>query len=681
MAKRTGAPTPRTAGSTPPRPAAPPARPATDACPHVVIEDVRPSLDGGRYPVKRVAGVPCVVQATIFRDGHAAVQAVLKWRARGGEAPAELPMRLENPGLDLWTAEFPLESPGRYFFSVEAWTDAYASWLADFRKRVDAGQPARSEAEEGAALVEGAATFASGAERTALEAAAAGLRERAADGPAALKAASDPGVTALMARHQPRPDAVRHPELGVIADRPRAVFGAWYEMFPRSQGTTPGRASTLREAERRLQDIRNMGFDVLYLPPVHPIGRTHRKGPNNALAAGTDDPGSPWAVGSESGGHDAIEPALGTFDDFDHFVEAARAHSLEIALDFAIQCSPDHPWVREHPEWFYQRPDGTIKYAENPPKKYEDIYPLNFDTRDRQGLWREMRRVLEVWIGHGVRIFRVDNPHTKPTAFWEWLIADVTASHPDVLFLAEAFTRPAMMRTLAKLGFTQSYTYFTWRHTKEELTEYLTELTRPGMLDFFRPNFFVNTPDILPPILVSGGRPAFKQRLVLAATLSPSYGVYSGYELCESASIPHHAIPGDVEYADSEKYEIRVRDWDAPGHIKDFIARVNAVRRDNPALQQLGDLRFLKTDNENILFYARRRGDNVILTAVNLDPHQAHHATAWVPPDVSGVAPDGRYHVRDLLTDATYVWGVQNYVRLDPQVEPAHVLRVEKIPG
>jgi starch synthase (maltosyl-transferring) len=651
-------------------------------CPHAVIEDVRPALEGGRYPLKRIVGDVIPVEATVFRDGHDVLRAAVKWRrAKDGEW-REVPMTCANRGLDLWTAEFRLEENGRYRYTVEAWTDPYATWLADFRKRVKAGQPdLRSERLEGTALVEAVLPRVAGSERRELEEAVARLGQADLSGAGALAAAE--GVEALMARAQPRADAVvREPEIEIMADRPRALFGSWYEIFVRSQGTVPGRPATFREAERRFPDIREMGFDVLYLAPIHPIGKTNRKGRNNSLRAAPGDPGSPWAVGSAAGGHDAVEPALGTLADFDHFVAEARRHGLEIAIDFAIQVSPDHPWVKAHPDWFYRRPDGTIKFAENPPKKYEDVYPLNFDSPDREALWAEMKRVVLFWAKRGVRIFRVDNPHTKPPVFWKWLIDGVQEEYPDVLFLAEAFTRPPMMKHLARLGYSQSYTYFTWRHAKNELTEYLTELSDPARADFFRPNFFVNTPDILPKILVDGGKPAFRMRLALAATLSPSYGIYSGFELCEADWIAHHAIPDDVEYKDSEKYEIKVRDWFAPGNIRDFVARINRIRRENPALQELANLRFLPADNDQILFYrkASRDGSNVLLVAVNLDPHHPQETMVTVPPDASGTAPGGKYEVRDLLTDAVYEWSDRNYVRLDPQVQPAHILRIERRP-
>ncbi|MBI3091028.1 MAG: alpha-1,4-glucan--maltose-1-phosphate maltosyltransferase [Candidatus Tectomicrobia bacterium] len=655
---------------------------------HLIIEAVEPCVDGGRYAAKRIVGEPCRVEADIFRDGHAVLRAVVKWRRKtprrnpGQESPefieaayAETPLRpLVN---DRWRGEFPLCATARYGFTIEAWTDGYASWLFDLQRRVEGGYPdVASEVVEGIALLQEALAVA-GDEGALLHRAVEALHAARHDPAAVLALAAEEALGEAMLRLQPRRDAVRYePELEVIADRPRARFGAWYEMFVRSQGSDPARGATFREAEARLRDIRDMGFDVLYLAPIHPIGRSKRKGPNNTLRSDASHPGSPWAIGSEHGGHTAIEPALGTLEDFDHFVAAARQCGLEVALDFAIQCSPDHPWVTEHPEWFYHRPDGTIKYAENPPKKYEDIYPVNFDTDDRWGLWHALRDVLLFWIERQVRIFRVDNPHTKPLVFWEWLIPEIQADHPDVIFLSEAFTRPKMMKLLAKAGFTQSYTYFTWRNEKWDLTEYLTELTTSGMQEYFRPNFFTNTPDILQAVLQKGGRPAFMMRFVLAATLSPSYGIYSGFELGENTPLRE----GSEEYLDSEKYQIRVRDWNQPGNIKELMARVNIIRRENPALHDLTNLRFFETDNEQLLFYAKMTADrsNVILVLVNLDPAHPHHGTAMVPLEEIGVPPGARYEVCDLLSGARYEWSERNYVRLDPQVQPAHIFRVER---
>ena len=462
----------------------------------------------------------------------------------------------------------------------------------------------------------------------------------------------------------------------MVVDRPLARFAAWYELFPRSQSRVPGRHGTFQDCIERLPEIAGMGFDVVYLAPIHPIGRSFRKGRNNALEAGPDDPGSPWAIGNEHGGHKAIEPALGTLADFRAFLRAARDHGMEVALDYALQCSPDHPWVTEHPEWFHHRPDGTIKYAENPPKKYQDIYPLNFYGREREALWEEAKGILLFWIEQGIRIFRVDNPHTKPIPFWTWVIAEVQAVHPDVIFLAEAFTRPRVVEALAKVGFTQSYTYFTWRNFKQELIDYLTELTRGEMAEYFRAHFFANTPDILPPILQQGGPPAFKMRLVLAATLSSLYGIYSGYELCENA-----AIPGTEEYLDSEKYEIKVRDWDAPGNIRAYVTRLNRIRRENRALSEYRNLVFYESGDEHVLCYGKRSADgaNAVVVVVNLDPFGAHEARLWLPLETLGIGSDESFQAHELVTDARHLWrGPAQHVRLDPQVEPAAIFRLER---
>jgi starch synthase (maltosyl-transferring) len=587
-------------------------------------------------------------------------------------------MTLINPGLDRWRAELRLEPAGHHRFAILGWTDIYASWVEELGKRVRAAQPdVQSEIAEGLVLVERICRELRGEARRQTGILLERLRRSEQEPARLFETASSEEALALMARLAPRPDMVRYePELSVSADRERARFGAWYELFVRSQGTHSGCSGTFRDAECRLGDIHAMGFDIVYLAPIHPVGRTGRKGPNNRLESGPNDPGSPWAIGNEHGGHTAIEPALGTLGDFDRFVRAAQALGIEIALDFAIQCSPDHPWVCEHPDWFHHRHDGTIRYAENPPKKYEDIYPLNFDTPDWKNLWEALREVVRFWVERGVRIFRVDNPHTKPVAFWAWLIDSVRAEHPDVIFLAEAFTRPPMMQALAKRGFAQSYTYFTWRNTKAELVEYLTELIGTEMALYFRPNFFVNTPDILPPTLQKGGRAAFKSRLVLAATLSPAYGIYSGFELCENA-----AIEGREEYLHSEKYEIKVRDWDAPGNIKDFITRVNRARRENAALQRFTNLRFLEIDDDGLIAYLKSAADGSgsVIVVVNLDPFAPHEGTLHVPPDTVHVADGESYRVHDLLTGARYTWGQQNYVRLDPVAgEPAHILRVER---
>jgi len=640
---------------------------------HIVIEDVTPSVDGGRYPAKRIAGDRCVVEADIFREGHQILRAAVKWRRKQDEAFDEAPMlAIEN---DRWRGEFRPTDNTRYVFTIEAWTDLFASWVADFTKKVNAERPVASDILEGIALIEKMIADARGTDRDSLEYALARLRI-AKDGATALAAISDVEISAAAERVGQRFGVTRfEPLLELIVDRRKARFGTWYEMFVRSQTSDPRKPGTFEEAEHRLPELRDLGFDVVYLPPIHPIGHTNRKGPGNALNGSANSPGSPWAIGSEAGGHTAIDPSLGTLGDFHRFCETANRLGIEVAIDFAIQCSPDHPWVVQHPQWFHHRPDGSIKYAENPPKEYQDIYPIDFETSDQRGLYEELGRVIRFWREHGVKIFRVDNPHTKPVQFWNWLINEVQATNPEIIFLAEAFTRPKMMKALAKAGFTQSYTYFTWRNTKRELTDYMTELTQTPMREYFRPTFFTNTPDILAPILQTGGRAAFKMRLVIAATLSPSYGIYSGFELCEN-----QAVPGTEEYLNSEKYQIKVRDWNQPGNIKEFIALVNSIRRDNPALQQFLNLEFLTTDNDQILFFAKATQDkeNVILVAVNLDPLNPHHCTALVPPEVVGVAPGHGYRVTDLLTGASYTWSDRNFVRLVPSVEPAHILRVEE---
>jgi starch synthase (maltosyl-transferring) len=645
---------------------------------HILIEHVTPQVECGRYPAKSVVGHEYRVEADIFRDGHQIIRAALLFRRSIDKAWTRAEMApVEN---DRWRGHFIPTQNIHHDYTVEAWTDRFASWLSDFEKKVRANRDVASDLEEGIELLGrlGASSQERHGEVVQKTLAMIGrLRSGSKDSyyVEALSLLSSTELAQSVAFLDTRPDAVRYePFLTLIVDRPKALFSAWYEMFPRSQSREDHRPSSLRQAEVRLSDIHDMGFDVVYLPPVHPIGVTNRKGPNNSLVSSESSPGSPWAIGSLAGGHEAVEPGLGTVEDFEHFVRAANNLGMEVALDLALQCSPDHPWVREHPAWFMKRPDGTIKYAENPPKEYQDIYPINFDTSEQAELCAEILGIVRLWIERGVTIFRVDNPHTKPVAFWEWLIRCVQAERPDVIFLAEAFTRPKMMKALAKAGFTQSYTYFTWRNTKAELTEYLTELTQTEMAEYFRPNFFTNTPDILPPYLQSGGRPAFKSRLVLAATLSPSYGIYSGFELCEN-----EAIPGTEEYSNSEKYEIRVRDWHQAGNIREFIALINRIRQDNPALQELRNLTFLPTDNEQIIFYLKTNPDrsNMLLIAVNLDPHNPHHCTAFVPPEALGLARPQQYQVTDLITGAKYVWQDRNYVRLDPAIESAHILHID----
>jgi starch synthase (maltosyl-transferring) len=645
--------------------------------PRLLIERVSPQIDCGRWPVKRLVGDDLVVEADVLKDGHDHLAARVCWRGPGDPDWRFAPMTYDYD-TDRWSAPVVLDRMGRWVYTVEAWADLYDTWCAELHVKLEAGQEVGVELLEGAVLLEAAAASAAApaAGRRRLLGAAARLRDTGLPEVERALPAFGAGVRELMATLVEHLERTRYPRaLEVVVDRERARFAAWYEMFPRSQATEPGRAGTFADAERRLPHLAALGFDVVYLPPIHPIGRTHRKGPNNTLHPGPDDPGSPWAIGSPEGGHTAVEPALGTLEDFEHFVRAAGALGMEVALDYALQCSPDHPWVREHPEWFFIRPDGSIRYAENPPKKYQDIYPLNFWGEGWGALWAACRDVFLFWIARGVRIFRVDNPHTKPLAFWEWVIAGVQREHPDVIFLSEAFTRPKRMRALAKLGFTQSYTYFTWRNTPAEVREYLTELTQSEMVEYFRGNLFTNTPDILHEYLQTGGRPAFRVRLLLAATLSPLYGIYSGFELCENVPLR----PGSEEYLDSEKYQIRVRDWHAPGSLNDDLALLNRIRRENRALQLCSNLTFHPSETEAILFYRKSMpdGSNDLLIAVNLDPHQAQASMVHVPLDALDLAPDQPYVVEDLLTGARYVWrGVRNYVRLDPAHQVGHVLRV-----
>jgi starch synthase (maltosyl-transferring) len=637
----------------------------------VWIAGVWPELAGGRHPVKRVVGDTFDVSADILREGHEALAAVLKYRAAKDTTWREVPMRhVDN---DRWEGRFLLEENTRYLYTIEAYPNAYRGWAADLEKRLAAGMDVTSELLEGAALLRPALERAVGADKKRIAALLAQL-ERAATPLERTKLLLGDEAAELVESYPDRSAATTYDrELEVVVDRPVAQCAAWYEIFPRSQGRN-GRHGTFRDCIDRLPAIAAMGFDVLYLTPIHPIGRSFRKGPNNSLTAGPDDPGSPWAIGSEHGGHKAVEPALGTLDEFRHLVNAAHGAGLEIALDYALQCSPDHPYVREHPEWFHHRPDGTIKYAENPPKKYQDIYPLNFYCRDREALWEELKSIVHFWIEQGVRIFRVDNPHTKPIVFWAWLIREIQTLYPDVVFLSEAFTRPKLMQALAKVGFTQSYTYFTWRTFKDELIAYFTELTRTEVAEYFRGHLFTNTPDILPPILQDGGRPAFKLRLALAATLSSLYGIYSGYELIENTP-----IPGTEEYLNSEKYEIPIRDWDAPGNIKDYITRINQIRRENPALGQYRNLEFYEADDDSVLFYGKRSADgrNTVWVAVNLDPFEAHEARLSLPLDRFGLTAEDRIQAHELITDQRQIWrGPAHTIRLDPAREPAAIFRV-----
>jgi starch synthase (maltosyl-transferring) len=641
----------------------------------IPVLDVRPVVQHGRRPAKAVAGETFQVSATVFREGHDAVAANAVLTDPDGRPGPWTPMRELAPGTDRWGADVTPDRPGRWTYHVEAWSDPVSTWRRTACVKVPAGIDAGLVLEEGAGLhLRAAAGIPEGPGRAAVLVAAMTLDDDSLPVATRLAAALTPEVGAVLARYPLRELVTASRPLPLLVERERALYGAWYEFFPRSEGTAEQPHGTFRTAARRLEAIARMGFDVVYLPPVHPIGTTFRKGPNNSLSAGPGDVGVPWAIGSPEGGHDAVHPRLGTLEDFTWFVGRARELGLEIALDLALQCSPDHPWVDKHPEWFHHRPDGTIAYAENPPKKYQDIYPLAFDA-DMDGLVAETLRVLRHWMGTGVRIFRVDNPHTKPVVFWERVLGEINRTDPDVVFLAEAFTRPAMMHTLAQIGFQQSYTYFTWRNSKQELTEYLTELSGEAAA-YMRPNLFVNTPDILHAYLQDGGRPAFEVRAVLAATLSPAWGVYSGYELCEN--VPARA--GGEEYLDSEKYQLRPRDWEAAERegrsIAPLIERLNTVRRQNPALRQLRDIHFHHADQDAVIAYSRRSGSNTVLVVANLDPHRTQEATVSLDLPRLGFDWHESLPVRDELTGETYHWGSANYVRLEPGIRPAHVFTV-----
>ncbi len=646
----------------------------------VVIENIQPVVDAGRFPVKRVIGDEVSVEADCFADGHDIVDCVLQWRRAGAAGWRRVPMQ---PLVhDRWRAGFVVDALGPWEYTVCAWVDPFQSWLHDHARRVDADD-LRIAAATGVLLIEQAAARAGrGADGRLLLAWARELAHAAAlDGPHAIETlrsiGCDPARAAIARRHPDLRHAQTFPQLfTATVERARARFSAWYEFFPRSASDDAARHGTFADCEAWLPYVKHMGFDVLYFPPIHPIGRARRKGRNNALDAGADDVGSPWAIGSAEGGHDAILGELGTLDDFRRLVQRAAELDIDVALDIAFQCAPDHPWVREHPEWFRKRADGSIQYAENPPKKYQDIYPFDFETPAWRELWLALAGVIEHWIAQGVRVFRVDNPHTKAFGFWEWVIARVRAAQPEVIFLSEAFTRPRVMHRLAKLGFSQSYTYYTWRNTKQELTAYFTELTQGPGREYFRPNVWPNTPDILPAALQYGGRPVFMARLAMAATLAASYGIYGpAFELLESRALRE----GSEEYLDSEKFERRVWDRARPESLAEFIAVLNRARRANPALQGDAGLRFLAVDNDQLIAYAKTSPDgaNTVVCVVNLDPH--HTQSGWVEIELAafGLQPDQVYQLHDVISGAHYLWhGARNYVSLDPQRTPAHVMEL-----
>jgi starch synthase (maltosyl-transferring) len=637
----------------------------------VVVESVMPEIDGGRFPAKRALGETVTVEADIFADGHDALAGIVRYRHQSSAAWVEVPMAAQLN--DRWRAVFTVTELGRYFFTVEGWVDHFETWRRQFAKRVEAGQDVSVELEVAARLVEATAGRVGDPDDSA-RLRTHGVAMRKGRGSAA---ALDGGLAALMARYADRSLAGRYPrELAVVVEPEKARFSTWYELFPRSAGG-PGKHGTFSDVEQRLPEIAAMGFDVLYLPPIHPVGRTQRKGANNKKAS-PGEPGSPWAIGSEHGGHKSVNPELGTLDDFRRLVRVASEHGLDVALDIAFQCSPDHPYTREHPGWFKHRPDGSIQYAENPPKKYEDIFPFDFETAQWRELWQELLSTFLFWIEQGVRIFRVDNPHTKPFAFWEWLIDQLKREHPEVILLAEAFTRPKVMFRLAKVGFSQSYTYFAWRNTAPELYQYFTELARPPIREFFRPNLWPNTPDILTEYLQTGGRAAFMARLVLAATLGASYGVYGpAFELCENRAREQ----GSEEYLDSEKYQLRAWDREHPDNLRELITLVNEIRRENPALQTDRGLRFHPTENDQLLAYTKSTSDraDVLLMVVNVDPHHAQNGMVTLPLEELGIERGRPYQAHELLSGARYLWnGPRNYVEINPHAMPAQIFRFRR---
>ncbi|MEO7732653.1 MAG: alpha-1,4-glucan--maltose-1-phosphate maltosyltransferase [Kofleriaceae bacterium] len=637
--------------------------------PRAVILAVRPEVDGGRYPIKRVAGEALVVEADIVGDGHDVLRAVLLDRAPGADGWRET--ELIHTGNDEWRATIALPALGRHRYTVVAWVDAFATWRRGLERKLAAGVDVAVELLEGALLVE--AAHARGGDPALIHDVQA-LRGATALEPR-LELATSATLAEAMARAPDRSCAARYRhELEALVERPLAACSAWYEMFPRST-RSDGQHGTLRDAEGRLDYIAELGFDIVYLPPIHPIGTAFRKGPDNTPVAGPDDPGSPWAIGGPEGGHTSIHPALGTLADFDHFVAAARGKQLEIALDIAFQASPDHPWVQQHPTWFKARPDGTIQYAENPPKKYQDVYPFDFESADWQALWHALRDVFGFWCERGIRVFRVDNPHTKPIPFWEWCLREIHARYPDAIFLAEAFTRPKLMYALAKAGFSQSYTYFTWRTTKADLEAYATELAHSPVAELFRPNFWPTTPDIFPEHLVNGGRAAFELRVVLAATLAASYGIYGpSYELGE-----HEPRPGVEELAHNEKYQLRTWDLAQAGSLRHVIARLNRIRRAHPALHGNRSLRFHQTDNDLVICYSKQSATDTVLIVVNLDPHHSHRA--WLTLDLAGlgIGSDEAFQVHDLLGDARFTWrGPRSFVELMPAQAPAYIFEIRR---
>ncbi|MEJ2052806.1 MAG: alpha-1,4-glucan--maltose-1-phosphate maltosyltransferase [Calditrichaceae bacterium] len=638
------------------------------------MENLYPEIDGGIYPIKRIAGEKVQVSANVFADGHDEVVALLLYRKASEKDWRE---KIMTPGInDRWTAQFSINEEIDYYYTVEGYIDHFITWKKALKKKWDAKQDVKTELQIGIQLIEQAVEKSKGADKTALNNHIKKLNSTNTE--SAVEAALGSQLEGLMRIYPDKAGSRVYPnDLRVCVERPRALFSAWYELFPRSWSEKPGKHGTFKDVHRLLPEIARMGFDIVYLPPIHPIGRKNRKGKNNSTTPGPGDPGSPWAIGSDEGGHKDVHPQLGTIEDFRSLLKKAREYNIEIAMDIALQCAPDHPYVKEHPDWFKWRPDGTVQYAENPPKRYEDILPINFDTRDWKNLWEELKSIFLYWIEQGVRIFRVDNPHTKPYVFWDWLIREVKKDYPDTLFLAEAFARPNVMYRLAKGGFSQSYTYFTWRNTEAELKAYINELKNSEITEYFRPNFWPNTPDILPEHLQYGHRPVFIMRLVLAATLCSNFGIYGpAFELCVS-----EAVPGKEEYLNSEKYEIKKWHWDQEGNIKDVIARVNEIRRENQALHTFKHVYFCEVDNDQIIAYVHTNPDltNIILVVVNLDPYHTQSGRVRLPLVKLGISADRSFLADDLLGGDKYIWqNESNYVELDPNVSPAHIIKIRR---
>lgn len=644
-------------------------------CQRVMIEKVSPEIDGGAFPIKRVVGEQVIVRANVFTDGHEEVFAVLWHKKKGEEVWRKTQMK--PLGNDRWSGYFTIEEQTDYLYSLAAGLDRFGSWRSDMKKKAAAGQDVGVDIMIGLAMLEKVQEKADRRAKTKLADCIKKIRNNRDIYQVPEDLLCGEIYDIMLDNVDPGDKVYYGKELRVSVEREKALFSSWYEFFPRSWGKKPGNHGDLKQARKLLPEISRMGFDVVYLPPIHPIGITKRKGKDNFPVCKPDDPGSPWAIGSDVGGHKAIHPQLGKMEDLKDFIKKAEEHGMEVALDLAYQCSPDHPYVKKHPEWFIWRPDGTVQFAENPPKKYEDVLPINFETEDKMALWEELKSIVTFWIGKGVKIFRVDNPHTKPFVFWDWIISEIRKDWPDVIFLAEAFTRPNVMYRIAKAGFSQSYTYFTWRITKQEITGYMEELTRTEVAEIMRPNFWPNTPDILPEHLQYGGRPMFIIRAVLAATLSSNFGIYGpAFELCVS-----DPVPGKEEYRNSEKYEIKQWNWDAEGNLKDILARINGIRKQNPALQITRNVVFCATNNEKILCYYKSTGDysNIILVVVTLDAYHKQSGTVRVPLSELGLDADKPYLAHDLLSGDRYVWqGEDNYVELDPAATPAHIIKLRR---